>query len=271
MKKMNDKESKKVLIDLLKCFDKICRDNGIKYSLIGGSLIGAIRHKGMIPWDDDIDVILIHSEYKKLLKVIENYNDGIYNFCGFENNDTYYYPYLKLIDTRTLVEDSYKKIEDYGVYLDIFCYNKLPENKLLAKIHYMKIMMYKIIISGHATIVYKNKDRLILFKKIGLIISKIFGIKFILKRYNKMLEKYNKKESRYIISNWPCYGLDKERQKNKNLNEYIDYDFESIKAMISKEYDEILKTTFNDYMKLPPKEKRINHNMKFFWKDSIKK
>ena len=66
MKKIELKEQKKIMIELLEYFDKVCRENNIKYSLIGGSLIGAIRHKGIIPWDDDIDVILSKNEYLKL-------------------------------------------------------------------------------------------------------------------------------------------------------------------------------------------------------------
>ena len=92
MKKMTEKECKKVMLDILDYIDKICRKNNIKYSLFCGSLIGAIRHKGIIPWDDDIDIILLKEEYDKLVKILEKEN-AYYKIISYENTNGYYAPY----------------------------------------------------------------------------------------------------------------------------------------------------------------------------------
>lgn len=266
MKKMSEKDSKIVLVEILRYFDSLCRKNKIKYTLIGGSLIGAVRHKGMIPWDDDIDVILTQKEYQKLLKAVEKDNDSIFKFFDYHNDKTTYYPFLKLIDIRTFVDDGVKEIEKYGAYLDIFCLNNIPENKLLSKIHYYKFMFYKIIISGYATLTYTDKTKYAKYKKLGNIIAKITGIRFILKRYNKLANKYNKKKSTKVISNWPCYKWEKDIFDSSDFEKYIDCEFDGVNAMIIKNYDNVLRHTFGDYMQLPPKEQRVNHNMKFYWK-----
>ena len=101
MKLMNDKEFKKELVNILVEFDKICSDNNIDYSLIGGSLIGAIRHKGIIPWDDDIDVIMTKENYDKLLSIVDNYKDNDICFINNNINSEYYYPFLKMINKKT--------------------------------------------------------------------------------------------------------------------------------------------------------------------------
>lgn len=266
MKKMSNKESKKMLVEILRYFDTLCRKNKIKYTLIGGSLIGAIRHNGMIPWDDDIDVILTQKEYKKLLKVVQKDDDEVYKFYDYNQDKTSYYPFLKLIDTRTTVEDGFKTIENYGAYLDIFCLNNITENKILSQIHYYKFMLYKIIISGFATLTYTEKTKYSFYKKIGKIIAEIIGINFILKRYNKLANKYNNKETSKVISNWPCYSFEKDIFDSNDFEEYIDCEFDGVKSMIIKNYDKVLTHIFGDYMKLPPKEQRVNHNMNFYWK-----
>lgn len=266
MIRMNNRDSKEMLVEILRYFDSLCRKNKIKYTLIGGSLIGAVRHNGMIPWDDDIDVILTRKEYNKLLKVIKDEDDKVYKFNDCEANSSLYYPFLKLVDTRTIVDDNYKPINNYGAFLDIFCLNNISENKILSKIHYYKFMLYKIIISGYATLIYTEKTKYSLYKKIGKIIAKITGIRFILKRYNKLANKYNNQETSRVISNWPCYNFEKDIFDKSDFEEYIDCEFDGVNAMIIKNYDKVLRHTFGDYMKLPPKEQRVNHNMKFYWK-----
>lgn len=266
MKEMSKKESKDVLINLLIYFNKLCRDNDIKYTLLGGSMIGAIRHKGMIPWDDDIDVALTKEEYNKLLNVITISNNGIYKFEDYKKNNTLYYPFLKLIDTRTIVDDNFKKIEDYGAYLDIFCLNNISDKKIFAKFHYYKFLFYKIIISGYATINYSKKTKHFVLKKIGKMITKIIGINYILKCYNKHEKKYNKRLTKHVVLNWPGYCFEKDVLDANDFKEYIDCEFDGVNAMIIKNYDKVLRHTFGNYMEFPPKDQRVNHNMKFYWK-----
>ena len=128
MKELTSKEHKETLIKMLDFINKICVKNNINYTLIGGSLIGAVRHKGIIPWDDDIDIGLLHDDYVKLLELLrknENQEFKLFDDCV----DGYYYPYAKLVSQKTiLVEENLKKIENYGAFIDIFEYNYTHEN-----------------------------------------------------------------------------------------------------------------------------------------------
>ena len=97
----------KDILEILKWFDKVCKENGLKYYLAGGTLLGAVRHKGFIPWDDDIDLFMDRDQYDKLLHL--NLNDSRYKIYSLENKDDYYYPFIKIIDSKALIEQDYLK------------------------------------------------------------------------------------------------------------------------------------------------------------------
>ena len=111
---------KSIELEILKYLKKICKDNNIRYFISSGTLLGAIKYKGFIPWDDDIDVSLVRDEYEQLIKCIEKDNDSRYKILTYKNTKDYYYPYAKLVDTKTKVEDNAKEIKELGVFIDIF-------------------------------------------------------------------------------------------------------------------------------------------------------
>ena len=140
MKQMTTDEIKKVQLDILIYVDKICKDNNIKYSLAYGTLIGAIRHKGFIPWDDDIDIVLKRSEYERLLEVL--YKDDNSKYMIFSMKDEgYFYPYAKVGDLDTIIrEKNWPDIQNLGVNIDVFPVDYVPEGK--EREYYDKTQMY---------------------------------------------------------------------------------------------------------------------------------
>lgn len=265
MKKIDINTQKKIQIEMLKYIHKVCKENNIKYTLIAGSLIGAIRHKGMIPWDDDIDIILMRDEYQKLIKVLKESNHPKYKLMYDEPD--YYYPFPKLVDTTTtLKEGTLRKIEGYGLFIDIFEYHYIPNNKLLQKFHYKMLNLKKKFINGWFYEFIPNNIDHKLLRKIRRVISNKLGSKKILEIYKKECNKM-KKKTNYVLSNWNAYSFEKDVQLAKNFEEYIEVDFDGIKAMITKNYDKVLRTTFGDYMQLPPKEERKTHNLEAYWRN----
>ena len=260
MRQIDSAEYKKILLDILEYFDDVCRKNGIKYSLIGGSLIGAIRHNGIIPWDDDIDIILMKKDYDKLLKILKKDTSSNYTLIDNSTNSSYHYPFAKLVNSNTkLIENGVKDISNYGVYIDIFQYNYISNNKLLRAFHYY----FQRIIKGLLGASVSNYDTF--FKKCISFIGKLFGYKFWLKLYFAICSS-RKKSSNYIVSNWPAYGYKREIQKIQNFTKFTDWNFDGLKVMITENYDELLKTVFGDYMKLPPENERKHHDNVAYWK-----
>lgn len=267
MKKVSNEEYKKILVEILEYVDKVCRENNINYSLIGGSLIGAVRHKGIIPWDDDIDIILFGEEYEKLLKILEEKNNDNNKFLLITNNvnNSYKKPFAKVVNTETTMVEQYQKpVDNYGVYIDIFKYNYVSNNKLVRFLNYKRIHNKVILFQlSSLTKNYKNP-----IKQLIKTYSKNYYNNKQVKKYCEIFDKKGKNNNcKFMQSNWPIYGFEKEIQKVENFKEFIDVPFENIIAMISKNYDEILRTTFGDYMQLPPEEKRRCHNNEAYWKE----
>lgn len=270
MKKIELKEQKKIMIELLEYFDKVCRENDIKYSLIGGSLIGAIRHKGIIPWDDDIDVILSKSEYLKLIQILENMNDSRYKLLTINNCRGYNFPFPKLVDKRTFVVEPklLNQIKEYGIFIDIFSYSNTSNSEKIRIKDFKKIKLLNSMMS-RTKLDFKDDGFKQNFLRLNKnILSKIIGYRNIIKFLNIIYNKYNNVDTDYVVSNWPVYNINKEVQKSKNIIEYTDVEFENIKIMIFKNYDEILRTTFGNYMQLPPENQRKAHGLIAYWRDN---
>lgn len=270
MKKIELNEQKKIMIELLEYFDRICRENNIKYSLIGGSLIGAIRHKGIIPWDDDIDVILSKSEYLKLIQILENMNDSRYKLLTINNCRGYNFPFPKLVDKRTFVVEPrlLNQIKEYGIFIDIFSYSNTSNSEKIRIKDFKKIKLLNSMMS-RTKLDFKTDGFKQNFLRLNKnILSKIIGYRNIIKFLNNIYNKYNNVDTDYVVSNWPVYNINKEVQKSKNIIEYTDVEFENMKIMIFKNYDEILRTTFGDYMQLPPENQRKAHGLIAYWRDN---
>lgn len=267
MKRIEEKKQKEILVDILKYFDSVCRKNNIEYSLIGGSLIGAIRHKGMIPWDDDIDVILSKENFEKLIKVFEKEN-GKYKLLTQNSCAGYYYPFPKLVNTETYLveEESLEQINEYGIFVDIFYYVHLPndDKKIRRVVKKMKFLNNLLVRKKINYKKYGVKKNVLRFIKNAL--SKIIGYKTITEYLNNMINLINQPESDYVICNWPMYDINKEIQESKDIADYINVPFEDIDVMIFRNFDKILKTTYGDYMQLPPEEKRKKHGLVAYWR-----
>lgn len=270
MKKMSLNEMKSIQIEMLKYIDKVCQENNIDYFLIGGSLLGAIRHNGFIPWDDDIDIGLTKENFDKLYNLLSKNNNTRYQFFDHSLQEDYYYPFAKLIDTWTcLNENQFKNISNYGIYIDIFTYFNMPVEEELRMKHYKKLKNLQRKIFYYSM---KNPFQSGFIKNIlkapFVLEAKLEGIDKILKKYNKLLQKYNNVEKKYLISNWPVYKPSCEIQQYDMVKKVCYHKFENIEALIPKEYDKFLKKVFGNYMELPPKEKRVSHHdIDVFWKD----
>lgn len=268
MKEIDSLEHKKILLEILKYIDEVCKKNNINYSLIGGSLIGCVRDNNIIHWDDDIDIILNHEDYVKLKKVLSDKN-GRYKYMDKDTEKSYFYPFAKVIDTKTeLIEYGCQDIKNYGVYVDVFEFNNTPNGKVEQLIFYNKIIFIKKmlgvkILSKDIVKLEKN-----IFKRIRNFMIRLLSINFILNKYEKTIHKYNNKNTNFVLYSWPVYGCFNEIQKKENTKEFISKKFGNMDAMIYKNYDVILRNIFGDYMTPPPKEKRVsNHNFKAYWRE----
>ena len=265
MKKLSKKEMQTRMLKMVCYIDNICRSNNIKYSLIGGTLIGAVREGGFLDWDDDIDIILNHDDYEKLLKILKKEKNSNYMILYPGVDESYYYPFLKLIDSNTILqEEKALDINNYGLFIDIFEYNNFPNNKVVQYLYIFKLWLIERIFYWPQFLTEKSNIK---FYKIRRFIARQFELKKVLNTYIKIHRKYNNNNKcKYIYSNWPVYNYKKAIQKKSNFVEFQDIIFEGKKLMVSKTYDELLKTTFGDYMIPPTKENQIDHDLNVYLK-----
>ena len=261
MKKIELPEIKKLEVEMLKIIDKLCRNNNIQYFAIGGTLLGAIRHNGFIPWDDDIDIALTFENYQKLLKLLEKECiNGKFKILNDSNNKNYYYPFSKMVNCDTIVYEGMVGDENMGIFVDIFCLNPLPDDEQIAhktykKMRFIKDYGIKIINSNNdkTTKVYKRPFR----KFVRFVEKYIIGSKNILKIYKNCYYKYLNCKPKYGIMNWFSYDEKNELYNWYDFQDIIDHQFEDMMIMIPKKYDSVLKKCFGDYMKLPPESERM--------------
>lgn len=259
-------EHKKIQLDILKAVTAFCEDKGIRYYLADGTLIGAIRHNGFIPWDDDIDIEMPRPDFNRFKKVFEN--SGNLRLVAPGDTDSRFHC-GKVIRTDTVkIEEGIRYKDDYlGVDIDIFVIDGCPndEDEYLAirkKIFKLYNIYAEIKADLHCTVKHRIK---LLFMRIiygspGKIITRAF----------KLCEKYDFNNSKFI-ARYGRFGLGF-RVPSACYSNYDYKDFENCRFRVPVGYDEILKAQFGDYMKLPPVNERITHHKnKVYWKDNTDK
>ena len=266
MEKENTKQLKElqsIELETLKEFDKICKNNNIKYTLIGGTLLGAIRHNGFIPWDDDIDVCMLRNDYNKFIEIQKKQlNNKKYYFQSMETDEEFGLPFGKIKRKNSIHSETTCPLDEkkQGIWIDIFPIDKIDDNKILAFFTFIKVFYYKSIIAFKLNFSFASKGIRKIILNIIKFISKFYSINKAKKKYYKLIEKSNKKESSNYISHGGVYLL-KEIFPKKVFEEIITHKFEDSNFYIPKYYDEYLTQIYGDYMKLPPKEKQVSNHL----------
>lgn len=262
-------ELKKIQLDILLNFHQFCENNNIKYSLAAGSLIGAVRHKGFIPWDDDIDVYMLRKDYEKLNSIFPSLFKGQYIFVSMERDSNWHRAYGVMYDNRTIKKEStsdpYNRM---GVAMDIFPIDDVPD-KCSDWTKYNKFRMFlRDVITMKHLVVSKRS----IWKNILVVLSKIvlspFSYKFLARIMNKYSQIHNGKGYSHVYEN--CLGVYNSTHPwlKKSFDNVIDAEFEGHKVKIMEGYDDYLSCVYGDYMQLPPIEKRIAHHaFDAYWKE----
>ena len=255
MKEIKEEELKKIQLDILKYLDSFCRKNHINYMLDYGTLLGAVRHGGYIPWDDDIDISMLREDYDKLMK-LSSKMDSRYKFYCYETDKDCCITYGKVLDTRTILYEPNKENgTKTSVFIDVFVYDNKPNDIEYAKKSYKQYIKYKRLNDLQMYSSFYNKKRI----KYNFIrypfhlFLQIFPKRYFVKRNIKIHKKYANIDTGYIApSGHLC--------KKELAQDLIEMEFEGYKFLVPREYDLWLKLIFGDYMKLPPVEKRVSHH-----------
>ena len=256
-------ELRELQLNILDKIHEFCINSHIRYSLGGGTLLGAVRHKGYIPWDDDIDIMLPRPDYERFLKEFEGKFDWL-KLQHYKNDDTYYFPFAKVYDTRTvLIEEGAIN----GIYVDVFPIDGLPDEKGLSE-YYNQFRRYVLMLCK-TNKYYKfqiGHNRYFLYIKYLLKRILYPNRKDIIKRLEALYRRYSFDESYYAGAIVGRYA-EKEHMEKSVFTKYVKVAFENHHYNCIADFDEYLRKHYGDYMQLPPVEKRVsNHEFIAYWK-----
>ena len=265
----NVEELKSIQLDILLALDEFCNERHIKYSLAAGSLIGAIRHKGFIPWDDDIDIYLLREDYKVLIESFPTIYKGYYSLVTTERDKKWHRAFGKLYDNRTLwVENSRNKYTGIGVSIDIFPIDDAPDNQSEWESYNKKRVFLRNVFMIKSLPISSRRS---IIKNLLTLLSQGMLIPFSFSRISKWMNHYsqinNNKGYHHVYEN--CLGVynSKTPWLKESFSKVIDAEFEGHQVKIMSGYDDYLKCVYGDYMQLPPEKKRITHHcFNAYWK-----
>ena len=254
MSKTSMRRLQEKILEVMKFIDKICREHNIVYYIMGGTALGAIRHGGFIPWDDDLDIFMTTDNYTKFRKVFSEYKNEKFVLQEWKIVDKYL-EYAKVrMNGTTLIEEAFLNRKDmhHGIYVDIMILHKCPNKLLVQKSMYYASKYVTLVALSKRNWKPKNSKQ-----KLALLFLKILPNKFLSNQCYKLIYKYNSLKTDYSY----CYFITKAKFSQgvfsyEIFKEAIDVVFEDTVLMGPIDIKSYLKIRYGNYMQIPSKEEQ---------------
>ncbi|MBQ6560064.1 MAG: LicD family protein [Erysipelotrichaceae bacterium] len=256
-------------LKIMDLFTEICQQNGLQYFLMGGTFLGAVRHKGFIPWDDDIDVGMPREDYDRFCDVVDEALPEGYVFRNFlkGNESTIYYSRIE--DTSFLINDNSARIKRTRyAWIDVFPLDGMPNNALIRNIHKFVLLYRKLALqySNFSTVVNqdlpgrKGLEKFLI--QVGNTIQpeRFFDTQKCLDRMDKTLKRYKYSDSTYVVNFLGAYKF-REMFPREIYENIADYEFEGKLYTAPKDYDTVLTQMYGDYMTPPADMDKYKHHI----------
>ena len=250
-------EQKQVQFEMLKEIDTFCRSNGIKYSLAFGTLLGAIRHKGFIPWDDDVDIMMPLDD---LLQFKRLFKSNTLKYCDVDTDSNYEFPFSRITNTKTYTKQGLIA-KSYGISIDLYPIIRVPNDTNERESYFKNAEL----IAEKRFTYLRMRSRLLKY----LPIKTIPGFHKTMKEFRDYLLKQNSfdQSSLFYIVAGPLNVRDTTMYDYDFFKELTEVDFENNKFLAISQYDKYLKQRYGDYMQLPPEgERHPYHGYDYYWK-----
>lgn len=245
------------LLNMLKWFHDYCQKHDLKYYIVGGSMLGAVRHGGFIPWDDDIDVVLPRPDYNRLLSLLDKQEDSFLLESVYSGNWDYLYSYAKLYDTSTTLVEKNRRNCKRGLYIDVFPLDGLGNDPAEVDSNFKKVDRLNMFLMTRTCAIRKERSA---FKNMAIILARLIP-SFIINdrklaiKVDKLASSFGYEESVFVANLMGSYRQ-KEVMKKSFFGKPTEYKFENISVFGVEHYEEFLTHIYGNWRVLPPKEKR---------------
>ncbi len=250
------------LLEMIQKLHEYCITNSIRYYAVGGTMLGAARHKGFIPWDDDIDVGMPRPDYERFLNLVKAHPiDGCEVESSESSDPAFLFPYAKLYDTSTTLIENTRKPLKRGVYIDIFPIDGLGDSPKVAKKEFSAIKRRKDLLTIRT--MSRDKSRALHKRILLVLIQSVPACIIKEKRLIKKIEskcKIREFDSSALVGNAVGAWGWKEIMPREYFGTPVEYEFENHTIMGVERYDEYLTHVYNDWRVLPPLDKQVSHH-----------
>jgi lipopolysaccharide cholinephosphotransferase len=259
-------ELKHTLLEIMTDFDAYCKKHDLSYFLIGGTLLGAVRHQGFIPWDDDLDVVMPRDDYERFIEMFNQENQHKYVVQSIETDENYWLPFAKLRKNLTLYDDlPTRYVQSHrGIFIDIFPLDHAaePDNKKQGRKVKLAKMLRKIADFKTTALFSKDTGSMgkYLIKSVVAAAFRPFSTHRILTWQKKIITSLGDERSEYYINVGSQYHYKKQTMAKKVYHPATQLDFEGQRFDVPGQYETVLERIFSpSYMELPPEDKRQTH------------
>ena len=264
MRELSVEEVKKVQLDILKAVDKWCRENGVNYFMTCGTLLGAVRHKGYIPWDDDVDIVMLRPDYERFISEFnKNRNDDL-SVLHFSIDPKFPYEFAKIQNKKTKMQENAGIQYDLGINIDLFVLDNLGSELSNAEKLAKKLRFPNSVFDIKLTVGNKYHKRT-LIKSIGVGVLKVMAapisVNWCINRINRIAKSHAEEEpGEYLVGLSSRSFNPTQKYKYEWFKDSVELSFEDNMFKAPVGYDGVLKVLYGDYMCLPPAEKQVTHH-----------
>ena len=256
---------KQVQLQILDDFVRICEENGLRYCMCGGTCIGAVRHKGFIPWDDDIDVKMPRADFNRFVQITTNEDNTDFFLDYHTTNHLYTHNFAKYCKKKTcFIEPNGLK---QAIYIDVFAQDKVPGPDFTSRSP-IPIMIHKL--DALLTVRREGLDGRDIKTKIIYYATRWISAKTLFKWEYKLMTRFENTDANYYLNYGSRYSFVQETIPISEFEPYAQMEFEGKMYNVPRNWDLYLSNIYGDYMTLPPEEKRVTHYPQYICFDTTK-
>ena len=250
-----------IVFQMMCDIDKYCNENGIRYYLSGGTCLGAVRHQGFIPWDDDADLMMPRPDYERFIRSFEKDYSSKYGCVSLDTHSDWHRPAARVWDKHTILEAKMFDEKTIGVFIDVFPIDGLPKSKFFQIVFYSRLKILNVVRNASIRKNFWDKEKYRYAKQVLAVFAKHIDARKLALRINSIAKKYPFSQSSEVAASLALHYGRRETIKRELMSSPIFVSFEGHAFPIPKGYDVYLSNLYGDYMKIPKdaQEKGFTH------------